>query len=160
MLSKAWGFTSNRWALPWLHHGRANPHVDCCCVLLFTGPALCVTIKGISSLSGDQLCHLLTLVGSNSGEPAPLQGLTGAWAVTDVLQVRFKGQLFVSVLWSTGIALNTGRCVNNLVVSTASTLVAVIITVVQTWQSGACCSTCLLLRSQLCMFEAPRQSNA
>lgn len=82
------------------------------------GPALCVTIRGINSLPADKLSQLLTLSGGSpvaqlertssaaattagsgsegaasaggmpAGAAAVQQGLSSAWAVTDVLQVR------------------------------------------------------------------------
>jgi len=70
---------------------------------MLAGPALCVAIKGISSLPAEKLGQLLSSSGrggpgslapgqpvSNhaSGIAALHQGLGSAWAVTDVLQVR------------------------------------------------------------------------
>lgn len=69
---------------------------------MLAGPALCVAIKGISSLPAERLGQLLSSSGrggpssltpgqpaSNhaSGVAALQQGLGSAWAVTDVLQV-------------------------------------------------------------------------
>lgn len=83
-----------------------------CLLLTPAGPALCVAIKGISSLSADKLGQLLqwgaplartsssagpSASASAAGPAAIQQGLSSAWAVTDVLQVG-QGLAMVCVL--------------------------------------------------------------